>query len=267
MTPLEPDAQEGTATHPALKRLFQAAITVNGQSADAQGHIIVTANDTAMSSTDNTTVKAKIEEVDGKTAADIHMSSAPDADTIAEAIAEAAGKTAEDITMSSGSQTTLAEKIGTMENVEQANSTAITALQGKTGADIPVSGSDSTKIADALAATVKTVNGETPDENGNVNVMHAMTADNLTSNASQTVNAEFVRRTSGGTASVNTGDAWLSMVRGNRRHTGQVQEQLTMVVNNAPREEGQEMISATIDRDTFVAEVSASTTISQAQAP
>ena len=50
---------------------LQTAVTVNGQAADAQGKIIVTAADTKMSSSDNTTVKAKIEAVDGKTAADL----------------------------------------------------------------------------------------------------------------------------------------------------------------------------------------------------
>ena len=41
-------------------------ISVNGQTPDNQGVILVTANDTKMSSTDTTTIKEKIEAVGGK---------------------------------------------------------------------------------------------------------------------------------------------------------------------------------------------------------
>ena len=241
---------------------LQNAVKVNGQEADAQGLIIVTGEDTAMSATDETTVKAAIEAVDGKTAADIPMSSAAGADSIAEAMESIAGATAETIPMSTGSQVTVAGKIGAVEAVGTANSNAITALQGKTGEDINVTSDEGSEtIAEALAASVRTINGEGPDENGNVQVVHAMTADNLTSSASQTNTGEFVKRTSGGAASIHTGDAWLSMIRGNRVHVGYVPESLNMTVNAAPREEGETPITASIDRDTFVAAVSGSTTI------
>lgn len=241
---------------------LQNAVKVNGQEADAQGLIIVTGEDTAMSSTDETTVKAAIEAVGNKTAADIRMSEAAGADTIAEAMESIAGATAETIPMSTGSQVTVAGKIGAVEAVGTANSNAISALQGRTGEDINVTDDEGSEtIAEALAASVRTINGEGPDENGNVQVVHAMTADNLTSSASQTNTGEFVKRTSGGTASINTGDAWMSMIRGNRVHVGYVPESLNMTVNAAPREEGETPITATIDRDTFVAAVSGSTTI------
>jgi len=241
---------------------LSAAITVNGQGADSQGVIIVTGADTKMSSTDNTTVKAAIEAVDGKTAADILMSTSAGAKTIAQEIADNEDKTAEDILMAPGSQVTVAGKIGAVENVGTANSQAIYNLQNQTGMDIPVSADDSTKISVALAARVKTINGEGPDASGNVQVMHALTADNLTSDSSQTITGEYVRRTSGGTAPIQTGNAWLSVIRGNRTHVGYVPESLNMTVNAAPREQGQTPITATIDRDTFVAAVSGSTTIS-----
>ena len=92
----------------ADKSELQAAITVNGQAADSQGVIIVTAAQTAMDSEDQTTVKAAIENVDAKTAADIQMSDEPGAGTIAEEIAGLGDKTAEEIRMAEGSQTTIA---------------------------------------------------------------------------------------------------------------------------------------------------------------
>jgi len=245
----------------ADKSELSAAITVNGQGADAQGAILVNGTHIPMSGTDSTTLKAKIEAVDGKTGADIPVSGASGAETIAQAISGAGSKTAEDITMNSGSTVTVAEKLGALENVGTANSEAITLLQTKTGANIPVSGDDTTPIADALAQRVKTVNGTLPDGNGNVQVLHALTADNLTSSASQANTGEFVRRTSGGTASIETGDGWLNLLRGNRVHVGYVPESLQMTVSPAPREQGEEPITATIDRDTFVEYVATSGTI------
>ena len=77
------------------------AITVNGESPDNQGAIIIDGEDIKMSSTDNTTIKEKIVAVDAKTGADIPVSPAAGASTIAQAISDAGGKTANDIPMSS----------------------------------------------------------------------------------------------------------------------------------------------------------------------
>lgn len=246
----------------ADKSELSAAITVNGQAADAQGAILVNGTEIPMSGTDSTTLKAAIEAVDGKTAADIKMSSAAGAKTIAQEIEDSGDRTAEDIPMSAGSAVTVAGKIGTVEIATTANSEAISALNAKTGADIMVEPGESETIRFALMTRVKTVNGESPDDNGNVQVQHALTADNLTSSASQNNVASFVRRTSGGSASISTGDAWMSTMRGNRTHIGFVPEQLNMTVNAAPREEGETPITATIDRDTFVEYVQTSGTIS-----
>ena len=239
----------------ADKSELSAAITVNGQGADAQGKILVNGTEIPMSGTDSTTLKAKIEAVDGKTAATIKMSSDAGAKTIAEEIATSESRTAEEIMMASGSQVSVAQKLGAVEAVGTSNSNSIAALQAKTGDNIPISSDDDTPISQAMAERVKTVNGQLPDDDGNVDVDHALTADNLTSNASQNSVGSFVRRTSGGTASISTGSAWLSQIRGNRTHVGYVPEALSMTVNAAPREEGETPITATIDRDTFVAYV------------
>jgi hypothetical protein len=68
-------------------------------------------------------------------------------------------------------------------------------------------------------------------------------------------------RTSGGGTSIDSGEAFLSSIRGNMVKTGYVPEVLNMTVTPAPREEGESPITATINRDTFVAYVPASTTI------
>ena len=76
-------------------------IDVNGQSADNQGHILIDGTDIPMSGTDSTTLKAKIEAVDGKTGADIPVSSAAGAATIQAAIEDAGARNADEIMISS----------------------------------------------------------------------------------------------------------------------------------------------------------------------
>ena len=235
-------------------------ISVNGEEPDNQGKIIIDGTDIKMSGTDNTTLKAKIEAVDGKTGADIKVSSAAGAATIKDAIEEAGGKSAETIPMTSGGATMISAKIAAMDVVASANSDAIGALQLKTGETIKVHSGEDETIAQAVDAAVRFVNGEAPDETGNVQVQHALTADNLTSSASQNSVGEWARRSTGGSASVQDGKAWLSSIRGNRTHVGYVAESLQMTVTTAPREEGETPITATIDRDTFVAYVDESGT-------
>lgn len=231
-------------------------IDVNGQSADNQGHIIIDGTDIKMSSTDNTTLKAKIEAVDGKTGADIPISADVGAQTVKAAFEAVEGRTATDIPMSSSSDIPIASKIASMDTAISANSTAASAANARTAQDIPMTSGDTKKIADAIDDCVKSVNGETPDETGNVQVQHALTADNLTSAASQNSVGEWTRRTSGGSASISSGNAWLSSVRGNRVHVGYVEEVLNMTLTTAPREEGETPITATIDHDDFIEAVS-----------
>lgn len=235
-------------------------IDVNGQSADNQGHIIIDGTDIKMSSTDQTTLKEKIEAVDGKTGADIAISGDVGAQTVKAAVEAVADRTATDIPMSSSNETPIASKIASMDTAISANSTAASAANARTAQDIPMTPGGTKKIADAIDECVKSVNGETPDETGNVQVQHALTADNLTSAASQSSVGEWTRRTSGGSASISDGNAWLSSVRGNRVHVGYVEEVLNMTLTTAPREEGETPITATIDHDTFVAAASGSGT-------
>lgn len=236
------------------------AIDVNGQGADNQGHILIDGTDIPMSGTDSTTLKTAIETVDGKTGADIKVSAEAGADTIQAAVEAAGSRNADEIMMATGSTTTIAAKISAMDVTAAANSVAISNLEARTGDEILLEEGSSETIADAVNDRVKSVNGTGPDATGNVQVEHALTADDLTSASSQNTVGEWTRRTSGGTTPIQNGNAWLSTVRGNRSHVGYVPEVLNMVVTPAPREEGQTPITATIDRDTFVAEASGSGT-------
>ena len=134
-------------------------IDVNGQSADNQGHIIIDGTDIKMSSTDNTTLKAAVEAVDGKTGADIPISSAAGAQTVKEAFEDVEGRTATDIPMSPSNETPIASKIASMDTAISANSTAASAANARTAQDIPVAAGDTKKISDALNECVKSVNG------------------------------------------------------------------------------------------------------------
>lgn len=83
-------------------------------------------------------------------------------------------------------------------------------------------------------------------------VHKAAFADNLDTDKMQYSDGEYIIRTSGGDASIQDGDAYLLRIMGNSVHTGYSEEQLECTVTNATRSEGEEEISATIDRDTFI---------------
>ena len=246
----------------ALKANLSDVVTidVNGQEADNQGHILIDGTDIKTSSASGApTLKAAIEAVDAKTAGDIMMSSAPDAPTVAAAI-EAAAEAAADIDatsvmMAEGSTVSVAAKIANMDVVAGTNSTDIAALKAKTANEIQMASDDTTTVKEAVEEKVSSVNGNGPDENGNVQVTHTLTADNLTSAHSQTSTATYVRRTTGGGSPVNTGAAWMNLIRGNRSHTGYVPESLTPSKTEAPREEGDAPLSFTVNNATFIAKV------------
>jgi len=246
----------------ADKSELQNAITVNGQEADNQGHIIVTGADIEVSDSDSTKMNAKLTAIDGKTGADIPVTSEAGAKKITTVLTELDGKTAADIPMTSasGSQT-ISQKVDTMDSITGQNSTDIAALKTKAGDTIKIATDSEETIKQAVEKRILTVNGDGADSNGNVNVDKALFADNLTTKMSQTSTDEFIRRTSGGGASISDGDAWLQVLRGNRYKYGYVPESLNMTVIPVPREEGQTAITATIDRDTFVAYVEDSGTI------
>ena len=101
---------------------------------------------------------------------------------------------------------------------------------------------------------VKSVNGIEPGSDGNISIESVPYAENLISDSIQTSNASFILRTAGGTASIESGDAWLMSIKGNSVHDGFVAEQLSYVCNN-------EDLTVTLDRDTFVTMVDQSGTI------
>ena len=236
-------------------------ISVNGQTPDNQGVILVTANDTKMSSTDTTTIKEKIEAVDAKTGSDIPIDSSSGASTISAAISSIGDKTAESIPMSGDEGALMISgKIASMDQTAIDLNAAITTVNAKTGANIAVSGTDSTKISEALAACVRTVNGSTPDADGDVAIDAVPFADNLRSSLSQNITGTFTSRATGSNSSVQDGDAWLTTLRGNRIHTGFTPESINMTVEPVEREQGEDTITATINEETFRAYVSTSGT-------
>ena len=240
----------------ADKTELQTAVKVNGQQADAQGLIIVTASDTKMSSTDNTTVKAAIENVDGKTAEDIYMSDDGGAKTIAQEISDSVNRKADDIQMSSGDPRTVKAAIGQDEEAIGTLQTAVAALNEKTGGEIPYQiGSEETikQHVDALeAGKVKTVNEVGPDANGNINLERVPYADNLYTEDGVQVDAAFLIRTTGGTGSLSDGNAWAQKLMGNRVHTGYTAEAINMTISPMPRT-APAAITAAIDNATFEA--------------
>ena len=85
-------------------------------------------------------------------------------------------------------------------------------------------------------------------------------ADNLSSDEAQVNTGTYIERTSGGEASIADGDAWLSDIRGNMVKNGYIPESIQMTVTLADPT-AEDPISASIDRDTFVEEVTSSQTI------
>lgn len=112
-----------------------------------------------------------------------------------------------------------------------------------------------------LKDAVLSVNGETPDSSGNVQINSVAYAENISSSSSQQSEGSFTFRTSGGTASVKNGDAWLLSVKGQSVHSGFSPEVLRLTVNPMPRSGDDQFITATIDRATFIEYVAGSTTI------
>jgi len=255
------DAADAKAVGDALalkadRSELSTAVTVNGQGADAQGAIIVTANETKMSSSDNTTVKAKIEAVDGKTAADIYMSSDPAAKTVAEEISESVSRTADLIAMSASDPTTVKSAVEAVAGDLSTLSGTVTAIGNKTAADIRyVSGSAETikQHVDAIdQGLVKTVYGVGADANGDVSPASVPYAENLASDQMEQVNDTFVERTTGGELGISGQNAWILRLEGNRVHTGYTAETLNMTVNAVPRPTPA-AITAALDKATFIA--------------
>lgn len=72
----------------------------------------------------------------------------------------------------------------------------------------------------------------TPDASGNINIVNVPTASNLTSPDAQTSYGTFVYRTSGGSASLTSGDAQLMYVDGNMEIVGRIPENFNITATN-----------------------------------
>lgn len=242
------------------------SIDVNGQSADNQGHIIVDGTEIQMSSTDDTTLKAAIEAAAARDGSTIPIDDGIGAQSIKQAIGAVEtlvdGLNATNIPMSGADGASMiSAKISAMDATTASLSDAVSNLGSKTADQIKMSSTDNTTVKAAVEARLVSVNGITGDEDGNAYIDNVPFADNLRSSMSQNVVATFNQRTAGGGASIDDGDAWLTSIRGNRVHNGYVPESINMTVTMAEREEGEDTISATIDRDTFVEYVQSSGTI------
>ena len=105
----------------ADKSELQTAVNVNGQTADAQGTILVRAEHIKMAdSLDAETVKHAVETLQGQDAGDIPMDKAnPSGATIKQAIQTAQGATAETIPMNDGENApTVAEEMADFTDAE-----------------------------------------------------------------------------------------------------------------------------------------------------
>ena len=80
-------------------------------------------------------------------------------------------------------------------------------------------------IADAVAASVISINGET----GNVTLNHVALADNLYSEDNQEIYDDYLFRTSGGSVSIENGEARLTSVYGNTVAVGRIPESLSFL--------------------------------------
>lgn len=102
----EGEAADAKAVGDALalkadKSELATAITVNGQSADNQGAILVGAGDISMGPGDATTVASRIGDLEARTGANIPVS-ATDSTSIGEKLESIDGKTADDIPFTAG---------------------------------------------------------------------------------------------------------------------------------------------------------------------
>ena len=102
-------------------------------------------------------------------------------------------------------------------------------------------------VEEELGKMVKSVNSITPDDSGNINIVHVRTAENLTSDDSQDIYGEFIERTTGGTASLTDGKSWIGIMEGKSIVTGYSPEQKSVQVVNMPRTP----ITASIDWSVF----------------
>jgi len=210
-------------------------IKVNGQSADLQGEIIVDGTHIEMSTTDTRTVQAAVAAAAGRTGADIPLTAEEGSVTVADAIASASADNAQ-----------VSDNVLRISGENTDSSYAVEGVQLGSGAVLPV----------ADPSAVHSVNGTMADSAGNVSLSYVDNAGQLVSENAQTAEGEFIRRTSGGLTNIQTGSAWLGVIRGACEHTGQVPESITYSVES----EAGEPIDITINNTAFKAAAGASGT-------
>lgn len=105
-----------------------------------------------------------------------------------------------------------------------------------------------------IFARGKKFNGEAVGSDGEFHIRTIPYAGNLETSASQKSDDEYIIRTSGGEASINDGDAWLTLLKGSRKHTGYVAQEINMTVTPMERTPDP-AITATLDEETFEAYV------------
>lgn len=93
----------------------QSNITVDGQSKDATGNIVVRAEHIPYAPTGTETVKSKLDQLAGRTAEDIPMTTGENPQTIAEAIDGLGTRTADQIPMQEGGIETVAARFETVQ--------------------------------------------------------------------------------------------------------------------------------------------------------
>ncbi len=110
------DAADAKAVGEALalkadRSELQNAVTVNGQSADAQGAILIDGDEIPVSGNDDTTMAEKFAEIDAKTGADIPI----DAETGATSIADHVGTLEESVTELQGDLANATAEISSLQ--------------------------------------------------------------------------------------------------------------------------------------------------------
>lgn len=111
-------------------------------------------------------------------------------------------------------------------------------------------------IDEEMSKPPLTVNLQEPDEDRNIILRVVPLAENLESDEAQANVDSFVIRTTGGDTPIESGDAFMSSIRGNMVREGDEPESITYTISP---DDGH--LSVEIDRDTFVAYVPDSTTI------
>ena len=113
------------------------------------------------------------------------------------------------------------------------------------------------KLDTEIFARGKAFNGQAVGEDGEFHVRTVPYAENLETAFSQRSNQEFIIRTTGGEASITTGNGWLMDMKGNSIHTGHTPQDVDMNVIPIARDPGVETLEASIDDDVFISNVSA----------